>query len=97
VLRTRGFCTWAKENLLVRHDGTVGLCCFDWRNDHNFGNLGNTTLTDTLDFRLHLLAAMEKGEILPVLCKRCRFTGVTDIPSGEQKPVEQEEGGCKDG
>ena len=62
------------ENLLIRADGRVGLCCVDWAQTVNYGSLYEKSLKEILesaeirdDWQRHT-----EGKRRHAICKRCR-------------------------
>lgn len=59
--------------VIIRHDGKVGLCCYDWRGRYSFGDLREQPLDEILCSE-EIRAADEellKGYRTRALCRQC--------------------------
>lgn len=64
-------CFWPQGNALIRHDGTVALCCFDWQNWNASAKLGDDSLWRLLEERAVVAEALAEGERDLPFCRRC--------------------------
>lgn len=70
-------------DLPIDHYGNVHLCCFDWNNEYEIGNIFYSSLKDIIhsDRYQKLLASSEKRLLdlnsCPVICKRCNAPWIT--------------------
>ena len=59
--------------IIIRHTGVVGLCCFDWANSVTFGNVAHEKLDRIIakpEF-VETHEALLRGERLHPVCQRC--------------------------
>lgn len=61
------------NDITVNCHGELGLCCLDWKNQHTFGNLQDSRLSDLLDSELFLsyFNGLAHGKRELDLCSRC--------------------------
>lgn len=61
------------SQVVIRHDGMVGLCCFDWKGEHSFGDLRKQSLEAILRSKGIRQAHEEllKGYRERQLCRQC--------------------------
>ncbi len=63
------------EELIIRRDGSIALCCYDWQGRNRFGDLTKESLSDVLE-RAEMLATYDalKAGIRPFsICRRCPY------------------------
>jgi 2-deoxy-scyllo-inosamine dehydrogenase (SAM-dependent) len=67
------FCMAPTRVLVVRVDGTVGLCCCDQRNVHSFGSIVDTPLLELWNAPKFsaLRKDMRRGTFTLEICKNC--------------------------
>ena len=80
-------------DLPIDHYGNVHLCCFDWKNEYEIGNIFDSSLHEIVYSKIYqgLLAAAEKRLLdlnnCPDICKKCSapwvsYTKYYDIDGG---------------
>lgn len=59
--------------LVIRNDGSVGICCFDWKKTVVFGNIKDERIQDILvkPEYLEILDNLRYGKATTNVCKRC--------------------------
>ncbi len=91
LVRSRGFCDQPFKTMLIYRNGDVGLCCWDYDNFANLGNVTEDSMVDVYNnekFRT-IRAAMVKmdcGDIIP--CNRCSQIYGQDMRSTRVKDSE---------
>jgi len=66
-------CSSPLWEIIVRSDGNIPLCCFDWNNKHVFGNVNTTPLREILlsDSMQNTYSRLRTGDRFLHLCRRC--------------------------
>lgn len=61
------------NELIITRDAKVGLCCWDWRKDHTFGNLFDQSLGEILMSKeiMRVYQELSIGRRNLHLCRRC--------------------------
>jgi len=64
------------NEIIITCEGTVGLCCYDWRNDHTFGDLHSMSLPEILlsEKVMKVHERLSIGDRYLNLCKKCIAT-----------------------
>ncbi len=64
------------SEIVVTREGSISLCCLDWKRKYTFGDLHHQTMEDILrEGKLHsLYAKLSKGERSLSLCRRCGWS-----------------------
>jgi MoaA/NifB/PqqE/SkfB family radical SAM enzyme len=64
------------NEIIVTREGTISLCCLDWRRDHSFGDLHRQSFEQImLSGELQkVFLRLRKGERYLNLCKRCDWS-----------------------
>jgi 2-deoxy-scyllo-inosamine dehydrogenase (SAM-dependent) len=78
-------CSQPWSDLIIRASGSIGLCCYDWREQKTFGNLNGTRFEDCLAGCRRELDTLQDElsagiRTLPV-CQACQFPR---WPAGER-------------
>ncbi|MDQ3973519.1 MAG: radical SAM protein [Actinomycetota bacterium] len=72
-----GFCHYPVDTLTVLADGSVILCCNDWRHEPSFGNLHDTTVAELWNHpelsRLRAAAIDGRLRQASAMCRQCDY------------------------
>ena len=68
-------CYSLETEIIIRYTGDVGLCCLDWDNRYNYGNLNHMSLEEILGSSCvqEITSQLKKGKRQLEICKRCNW------------------------
>lgn len=66
-------CLLPISDLVIRYDGSVGICCFEWKKTVVFGNVKDEKIQDILvkPQYIEIIDNLRYGRPLTDICKRC--------------------------
>lgn len=67
-------CRKLYTDMVIYWDGSISLCCYDWNETHNFGNVNSMTLEEIWNSReMYMLREMHERDCLTsdYICKEC--------------------------
>jgi radical SAM protein with 4Fe4S-binding SPASM domain len=64
------------NEICISRDGTIVLCCLDWKKEYAFGDLNNETFENILkkEKLKEIYNRLSKGDRFLEICKRCDWT-----------------------